>query len=154
RRIGRGARRSPPLRPPRRRSRRCWTVEALEGRTLLSTYAVTSLGDSGIDTLRWAITQADHAAGDSTITFDSGLAGHTITLTSDALQIFKISGPLTIQGPGADKLTISGDGHSRVFEILPATTVTISGLTLTGGIGPNGGGIANDGRLTLRGCTV
>ena len=68
RRAGRG----PTTRPTRQccRGRRAWTVEALEDRTLLSTFTVNSLADtSATGTLRWAIAQADQTAGAKTINF-------------------------------------------------------------------------------------
>jgi len=43
---------------------------------------------------------------------------------------------LTIQGPGAGQLTIRGNsGHTftRVFEVAPNTTVTLSGLSIING---------------------
>jgi hypothetical protein len=83
---------------------------------------------------------------------------------------------LTIQGPGAGELTISGyrpasgrggtSTDSRVFEVASDTTVTLSGLMISNGSGwasnsstgtawtGYGGGILNLGTLTLSGCTV
>ena len=120
----------------------------------MSTYAVNNLGDSGTGSLRWAIDQADRDQSDDTINLAASLAGQTIALTSGGLQIFKISGTLTIKGPGADLLAVSGGGHSQVFDVLPRTTITISGLTITGGAGPFGGGILNSGNLTMTDDTI
>jgi hypothetical protein len=64
---------------------------------------------------------------------------------------------MTITGPGANLLTISGNNASRVFEIFPGATIGLSGMTITGGnvVGGNGGGgILNNGTLTLRNTTV
>src|SRR5262249_48768584 len=70
----------------------------------------------------------------------------------------------TISGPGAGLLSISGNHASRVFDVDdgdndPSTNASaaISGLTITGGnAGPsgNGGGISNQGKLTLTDCTI
>jgi hypothetical protein len=141
-------------RPSRHRAHREWTVEALEGRTLLSTYTVVNLNDSGTGTLRWAINQANQDQKNDTIKFAPRLAGQTITLTSGMLSIRKASGILTIRGPATGTLTISGNGHSEVFSIAPVATVTISGLTITDGVGENGGGISNNGKLTLTDDTI
>ena len=55
-----------------------------------------------------------------------------ITLTSGEIDIDK---SLDIEGPGPNKLTISGNNKSRVFDIGPdATDVTIAGLTITDGL--------------------
>src|SRR5207244_4135800 len=68
-----------------------------------------------------------------------------ITLTSGELLIAR---NLTVQGPGAGILTISGNGASRVFEVRAA--VNLSGMTISKG----GAGILNHGTLTLSNCTV
>jgi CSLREA domain-containing protein len=62
----------------------------------------------------------------------------TITLAGTTLAIEK---DLTIAGPGASVLSVSGNGQSRVFTISGAS-VSISGLTITGGNTTAGGGIA------------
>src|SRR5215831_2724294 len=102
-------------------------IEALEDRWLPSTLTVLNNHDSGAGSLRAEIGAA--ASGD-TIVFDKSLVGQTITLTSGQLAITK---SLTIDGPGAEKLTISGNNASRVFDIKGGTTVTIAGLTIANG---------------------
>ncbi|MGD0540044.1 MAG: choice-of-anchor Q domain-containing protein, partial [Tepidisphaeraceae bacterium] len=125
-------------------------LEALEPRRLLSTDMVTSLNDGGAGSLRQTISGA--ASGD-TIQFASSLSGGTIVLTTGELVIGK---SLTITGPGASSLSISGNNSSTIFAISAATTVSISGLTITdgnAGLG-DGGGIYNDGSLTISNCTL
>jgi hypothetical protein len=101
---------------------------------------VLNTNDSGSGSLRQAIADAGHG---DTILFDNSLNGQTITLTSGQLLITK---NLTISGPGAKLLAISGYNASRVFWI--TSTVTISGLTIKEG-SVDGGGINNDGTVTL-----
>ncbi|HKO43228.1 MAG TPA: hypothetical protein VJU84_08060, partial [Pyrinomonadaceae bacterium] len=87
---------------------------------------------NGVCTLRAAI-QESNALGNcegKTIGFDSGLSGSTITLGSE----IPITGAVTINGLGANLLTIDGGaGTNRIFHI--SATTTISGLTLQGGDG-------------------
>jgi len=136
-------------------------LEMFERRDLLSTLSVTNNLDSGTGSLRAEIAAA--RAGD-TIVFAPSLDGQSITLTSGELDINK---SLTINGPGAGQLAVSGGYTSRVFEVDGSSTkVTLSGLTITNGNGLvangvggalpfDGGGILNNGStLTLSGCTV
>jgi hypothetical protein len=95
-------------------------LECLEDRTLLSTYLVTNLNDNGTGSLRAAVQAADASPG-STIDFAKGLHG-TITLTSGELDI---TSSTTVNGPGANKLAVSGNNASRVFEIAAGLNVTI-----------------------------
>jgi hypothetical protein len=127
-------------------------LELLEDRTVLSTLIVLNNFDSGAGSLRDTIKVA--SSGD-TILFDSSLIGQTITLTSGELEITK---SLDIEGLGPDKLTISGNDHSRVFDIdPPGKNVTIAGMTIAHGLADKdspdvpslGGGILNSGDLTL-----
>ena len=49
----------------------------------------------------------------------------------------------------------TGWSHSRVFLVDSDVTASISGLTITGGDdGGDGGGVLNDGMLTLTNCTL
>jgi hypothetical protein len=132
----------------------------LEDRALPSTITVLTTADgAGVftpgasptdTTLRGAIANA--ASGD-TIVFASGLNGQPITLTGGRLTI---GTNLTISGPGANNLTISGNNASGVFQISGGVTGSISGLTLTGGNSSNGGAVQvnSGGVLTLSQSTI
>src|SRR5262249_5919061 len=93
--------------------------------------------------LRAAITQANTQGGADTIDFQPGLTG-TIALTGGE---FDITDDLTINGPGADKLTVSGNNISRGFKVESGQVVRISGLTISGGNA--GSGLDNFGTLTV-----
>ena len=91
---------------------------------------VTNLDDSGPGSLRQAV--ADAQPGD-TITFDPALSGGTISL----IEPININRDLTILGPGADQLAISGSQSFAVFDVnsyVPPywsiVTATIEGLTI------------------------
>jgi ribosomal protein L6P/L9E len=109
----------------------------MEDRSLLSTFTVANLHDSGSGSLRSAIAAA--SSGD-TINFARGLRG-TITLTSGELSI---TDSVTINGPGANELSVSGNDSSRVFEVA-AGQVSISGLTITDGqeVAANGSALSS-----------
>src|SRR5580700_6750634 len=81
-------------------------------------WVVTNLSDSGAGSLRAAITSA--TPGD-TVSFAPRLRG-TIALTSGELAI---PTSLTLNGPGAKVISVSGSGKSRVFDI--GDGVAISG---------------------------
>lgn len=150
--------------------RRALRLEALEGRALLSVapvappapptiFVVDQPGDNGSGSgragdIRYALNQANQQTGNSVIVFAPNLYGQTIDLTSGPLQIRKLSGNLAILGPGAKGLTISGSGHSQVFQVAPISHATIEGLTIIGGVGPQGAGIMNTGQLDLVGLTI
>ena len=84
-------------------------LEVLEARTVLSTLTVTNLNDSGAGSLRAEIGLANP---NDVIEFTNGLQG-VILLTSP----LKIGQNLTIDGPGASTITISGGNDVRVFSI-------------------------------------
>ena len=132
------------------------TVMALEGRALLSTITVSSVNDDGsAGTLRWAIGQANASNQADTIVFSSLFnTAQTIDLTSGALSLSGTA-MTTISGPGADRLTISGAGTSRVFDI-DGASLALSGVTVSGGSADTGAGLRNDddGTLTLTGVTI
>ncbi|HOX58468.1 MAG TPA: choice-of-anchor Q domain-containing protein [Candidatus Paceibacterota bacterium] len=115
-----------------------------------ATIAVTSTADSGPGTLRNALAGA--ANGD---TIDvTGLSG-TITLTSGQLTV---SNSVTLLGPGAGTLTVSGNHASRVFDVT-GTNVTIRGLAIANGQGAvDGAGLRTGGPVgsivTLSDCVV
>lgn len=102
--------------------------------------------------------QGANLVGDLRYAISNALSGDQITISvSGTIQLAAALPALTrnicIQGPGANLLTVQGPGDSSVFAVGSGTTVTLSGLAITGGRG-NGGGIFNQGTLTLGNVTV
>jgi hypothetical protein len=130
-------------------------MEPLEGRLALSSFTVTDNGDSAADpgSLRYAITQVELSSDTSnTIIVNPILAGgQTITLAS---ALPKIATNVSIIGPGASAVSVSGNDRYQVFNIGAGCAVAISGLTITGGSAALGGGIYNDGALTVTDTTI
>jgi hypothetical protein len=113
------------------------------------TITVTTTADSGAGSLRDAI--AAVSDGD-TIRFDAALNGQTITLTSAGLVIDK---NVTINGPGPNLLEVSsGSVQFGIFHIMSGHAVTISGLTISHGVGTGGGVLNEQATLTLANCSV
>ena len=139
------------------------TIEPLEGRALLSltTWTVNSLGDTGTGSgtsgdLRYVITQADQTPGDNTINF--AVTG-TITLKSALPDLSNTTGLMDIEGPGASSLTVarssaSGTPDFGIFTVDANVQAQLAGLTITGGLDGSGGGIDNDGTLTVSNSTI
>jgi hypothetical protein len=109
-------------------------------------------------TLRAAVQQARVTAGGDTINFTSAVDG-TITLGLGELVIGDdpdSDKDVTINGPGARILTVSGNNASRVFRIVDDASAVINRLRISNGnTAFSGGGISNDGdSLTLTNSTV
>jgi hypothetical protein len=106
-------------------------------------------------TLVEALNAANANPDANTIAFASGITGIITTdlLTPDGLTI---SNPVTINGPGARLLTISGSTRARIFRINAGIAVTMTGLTLRDGwiSFQNAGGIMNFGNLTVEDCEL
>src|SRR5262245_43378446 len=73
--------------PSPRRRRVLPRVEALEDRTVPSTFTVTNTNDSGDGSLRQAVLDANALAGPDAINFALAPTDHTIALTSGELSI-------------------------------------------------------------------
>jgi hypothetical protein len=117
--------------------KRAALIEILEPRIAPASIIVTNLHAAGPGSLVQAITDANAAAGADDIHFAPGLHG-TIKLLTDLPQI---TDSLTITGPGAGRLTISGHQQHQLLNIDGADlSVAISGLRLAGGMSQNGGG--------------
>jgi GH25 family lysozyme M1 (1,4-beta-N-acetylmuramidase) len=116
-----------------------------------STKYVTNCQDSGPGSLRDVVANATW--GDSIGFRLPTLKGscHVITLTTESIDL---TTNLNIQGPGASTLAVSGDNARTVFVVGNGVTATISGLTINQGSSGNGGGIDNNGTLTVADCTV
>lgn len=134
-----------PTSAPRPARRLC--LELLDDRCLPSTFTVLNQADSGSGSLRAAVLAAEANPGADLIRFAPHVSG-TITLTTGELLI---STDLTIAGPGAHRLTVSGNDASRAFRVLGGTgepgaiTVGISDLTVAHGRAAEGGGIISSG---------
>ena len=129
-----------------------------------TTSGVAGLGGTGAwdtTTANWFNAgSATTTLGDqATISFSSLFSTpQTITLMTGELAI---TSSLTINGTGANLLTVSGNNASRVFSIVSGFTVSLSGMKITGGdwrgSGPSGtgGGLTNNGStLTLTDLTI
>jgi uncharacterized protein (TIGR03437 family) len=122
------------------------------GAVEIQTGVVTNANDSGAGSLRQAVLNATE---NSDIQFDQTFFNvpRTISLTGGQLVIDK---SLTINGPGAKLLTISGNNQGRIFRIITGFTASLSRMTLTGGRTPEsneglatGGAIQSFGNLNL-----
>jgi hypothetical protein len=147
--------------PHTRSTRFAAATESLERRLLLSSAVVNTTADvthaagSAVVSLRDAINIANKSTTPTTITFSptAFATAKTITLNGNALEL---SGKqaVTITGPAAG-VTVNGNNASMDFVIDKGVTSTVSGLTVSGGNNPGyGGGIVNNGALTLKGVSV
>lgn len=98
-----------------------------------------------VGSLRYVLANAV-ANGCTTITFVPGVTN--ITLTSGVLTIASTTGTLTIDG-GAAKVTVSGNYSSRVFTVNSGASVVFENLVISNGNDGTGGGIYNQGTVTI-----
>ena len=112
---------------------------------------------TGKSTLRAAVMEANATAGDNVIrlrpgryTLSIGGGGEDDAETGD----LDITDNLTIRGAGANKTTIDAAALDRLFHVLPRSTLTLSGVTITNGSADSGGGILNAGTLIVTDSTV
>jgi hypothetical protein len=131
-------------------------LDALEDRTLPSILTVTNLRDTGIagdDSLRGEIAVAQ--AGD-TINFQPGLhgsilLGSTLTLTKNVI----IQGNL--DASGNPLVSVDGQHQVRDFFVNTGVAASLIDLGIRDGFVPGtdvgqGGGILNQGTLTVQSC--
>jgi hypothetical protein len=124
----------------------------MDDRIVPATFTVTNLSDGGAGSLRQAITDANALAGADAIVFDPSLVGQTIALGT---ALPAIADSLTVTGLGQSNLSVKGTSGIRVFQVNTGVAATITDLTVTGGnVAGNGGGILNNGSLTLQRVTV
>ncbi len=140
----------------------CFTLSAVA-----ATFTVTKIADTNDGTcdsdcsLREAIAAANLSVENDTIEFSALFnTPQTIILGGTDL-IMTNNGTLAINGPGADKLTVSGNNTSRVFTNNTGSVALINNLRVTGGTGTStvstgrGGGVYNSGgTLTLNGLVI
>lgn len=126
-----------------------------------ATFTVTKAADTNDGTcdadcsLREAVAAANAAGSDDSIVFSSLFDSPQIITLSGTEIVINNAGALTITGPGANLLTVSGNNTSRIFQNTVGSVTSMSGMTLTGGNGVStfnnnsGGAIQNSGTMTL-----
>ncbi len=126
-------------------------------------FLVNNTNDAGCGSLRDAIDAADNLPFGSAIDirFAPFLAGDSIVLTSGPIDV---QAQVRIKGLGADQLTISGGGTTRIFTVPDdAGIFRIDSVRIANGISTNpaslvfedGGAIYNDGAtIILSDCVV
>ncbi|MDX2166780.1 MAG: choice-of-anchor Q domain-containing protein [Deltaproteobacteria bacterium] len=121
------------------------------GAVELQAAIVTNADDSGAGSLRQVIADAP-ANGDILFAPAFFSVPRTIALDGE----IGIAKSLTIHGPGAHLLTLSGRNENRVVRVAPGKLlVAISGVTLSGGHSPDSGGaIYSDADVALSRCAV
>ncbi|NBR07224.1 MAG: tandem-95 repeat protein, partial [Planctomycetes bacterium] len=128
-------------------------------------FTVTTTADAGAGSLRQAIADANATSANDEIIFASSLftnGANTITLGSSLPTIATTTsaGTLTITGPGASSLIISGNNgdvnrNFGVFNIASGGNLAISGVTVSGvQTNNNGGAFNNAGSLAVSNSLV
>ncbi len=118
------------------------------GSTVVNTDQDTTTPGDSLCSLREAIESSDpDSCGpeQALITFEASLAGQTLTINSTLL----VDRDVEIEGLSPGGITISGGDSVGVFEINAGRTVTLDQLTITSGRATFGGGIVNQGTLTV-----
>ena len=110
---------------------------------------VTTQQDSGVGSLRWCI---DNVSSGSTITFDQHVRG-IIELTGGDL-VASGGKRLTIAGPGANQLTISGGNINAHIHVTKGATLNISGLSFKNSETLIQAFLFNQGTLTVTDSTI
>lgn len=134
------------------------------GSLYAATFTVSNNSNAGFGSLRQAVI---HAQDGDEIRFNDSVVG-TISLISE----IKITNDISIYGNPHSRVVINGSNKNRIFFILPNAKVSMFNLTIVGGTGRDGeyldndhgdnnsdskwsgGGIKNQGELTLFASTV
>ena len=114
--------------------------------------------------LRGAIQRANEAANNDLIIIaipessDPNCVAGVCTINLTGL-LPNISGPVSITGPGADKLTVrrnTGGNYGVFIALTTIGSVNFSGLTISNGVVSSGGGIfhSGSGTVNVTNCTL
>ena len=117
------------------------------------------LGDLFVDPL------ANCAVSDGSVSFPFCSLGEAllVAVDGDVIRIapgtyrerVTVARDVTLAGEqGAEVTVIDGERGGTVLTLAPGTDVAIDGLTITGGLGDDAGGILSQGRLVLRSSTI
>jgi len=133
-----------------------------------SSFVVTSAANTlDAGTLPTAVSWADFSTNanpaniakpaPNTIVFDTtGVfsSPQTINLNGVTLSLANPNAGVSINGPGAGIVTVSGNQAGGVFVVPKGSTVVLAGVTVAGGSATDGGGVDNFGNLSLINSTV
>ncbi|HJQ32801.1 MAG TPA: hypothetical protein VJ866_11505, partial [Pyrinomonadaceae bacterium] len=122
-----------------------WTLANARPCALVVNTTADPSGASGTVSLREAV--RDICAG-GTVSFDLP-ADSLITLASE----LALTRNINLNGP-SNRLTLSGGGAARVFDVNSGAVAYVSDLNVTGGAANSGGAIQNSGTLTLVGVSL
>ena len=100
----------------------------------------------GVCTLRAAIQEVNANPGPDVV-----VPGGVYFLSAGQLSI---AVDLNLSGAGAESTIVDGSSLGRVFHIAGSATAELSGITIRNGLHTIGGGIRNDGDLTLNSITI
>ncbi len=126
------------------------TVDVTSGPSPIVTSELESATTEG--TLKYVVA---NVAADAVVTFAPNVHGKTITFTSAGGGTLGFSKNVTIWGPGASLVAVSGNDKLRVFANSTSTVaITLHGLTIRNGnaTGSNGGALNNNGIATVTSC--
>lgn len=142
-----------------------------KGESFSATLAAKSPSNATVASLRLSGSTSGGGGGsacvikDGTATFSTLEAAQTAAAANDTITVkgtcvgnAELTKDLTISGTGTNP-TLQGDGTDSVLHIDSGVTVAINSLTITGGDGNGdpaggGGGIFNEGGVSLTGVTV
>lgn len=127
------------------------------GAKIVTKTADTSDGVCDSDcSLREAITSSNADPKDDVVLFSS-LFNFPQTITAGIQFPVVGAGKLSVNGPGADLLTLAAVNTERLFYVGAGNTVVLAGMTLTNGRafgGQGGGAIYSEGNLTVNGLEI
>jgi hypothetical protein len=129
----------------------------LSNACLTKTVVTDSVDDNGPGSLRFIVAGA---CPENPVTFAPAIS--KITLTQGEILI---GHSMSINGPGANLLTLSGNNNSRIFTVHPGygstDSINISGVTIRDGLPQEttysyggGGVLIRSGNVSLNGCTI
>ena len=105
----------------------------VSGAARAASFVVLNTNDSGQGSLRAAMLAANAASGIDSISFGAGGLG-TITLASP---LPALTDNITINGPGASQLTVSGNNQFRIFNVAGGAFLSLNDMTLRDGRATN-----------------
>ena len=141
-------------------------IGAFESGFVVNTFADTvdvlpgdqaSADRDGNSSLRAAVMESNALAGDDTILLIPGTYTLTIAGRDEDEAIsgdLDISDSLTIIGAGTDQTFIDAAELDRVFHVLPGARLNLKNLTIRGGNALEGGGVLNQGFVTLENVVI